>query len=215
MVETQGRGTLHLHILIWLDNCPTNSTALTKLLDSPDGDIFRERIVSNADSIVRNDLPIALDEHGCSSCGATFQELVGLPIPDEARKEPLSSTRETRSRGKATEPALVQCRRCSTQFSSQHLIRNALLKARPAHWPVWQHSMSKHEVEEQANRESACRNTKRHAVNVVCDRESVQDSFCSEDSIRDNDMLITGLLYQANHRQMPLCKADDDFEMTL
>ncbi|GMF13142.1 unnamed protein product [Phytophthora lilii] len=54
--------------------------------------------------------------------------------------------------------------------------------------------MSKHEVEEQSNRESVCRNTKRHAVNVVCDRESVQDSFCSEDSIRDNDMLITDLL---------------------
>ncbi|GMF12526.1 unnamed protein product [Phytophthora lilii] len=151
-----------------------------KLLDS-DGDTFRERVVSYADSIVRNDLPIALDEHGCSSCGATFQELVGLPIPDEARKEPLSTlstsfgTHFSRRGQRIGRCGSIQC-------------QSMKLKSRPIGRVL----------------------TKPHAVNEVCDRESVQDSFCSEDSIRDNDMLITDLLDQANHRQIPLCKADDD-----
>ncbi|KAG6960170.1 hypothetical protein JG687_00008373 [Phytophthora cactorum] len=48
MVETQGRGTLHIHLLIWLNNCPLNSTAVERLLDSTDGNRFREQVASYA-----------------------------------------------------------------------------------------------------------------------------------------------------------------------
>jgi hypothetical protein len=87
MVETQGRGTLHLHILIWLNHCPPNSTAIERVLQGPDGDKFRERVISYTRSIVSNDLPIPVEAARCSRCSAPFSKFVGLPIPDGARQD--------------------------------------------------------------------------------------------------------------------------------
>ncbi|ETM99754.1 hypothetical protein PPTG_18505 [Phytophthora nicotianae INRA-310] len=61
MVETQGRGTLHIHFLVWLTRCPPNSAAIDSILKSEDGDRFCASVASYADSIVRNELPIRLD----------------------------------------------------------------------------------------------------------------------------------------------------------
>ncbi|KUF86403.1 hypothetical protein AM588_10001138 [Phytophthora nicotianae] len=210
MVESQGRGTLHIHLLIWLNHCPPNSTAVMKILGSPQGNVFRERVASYADSIVQNDLPISLDNYNCSSCGASHERLIGLQIPEQARKDPTGRSTKNRSRYRPAEPALVACGRCGAQFSSQHLIRNALLKARPECWPIWRQPLSPNEIEQQAVAESVCRSTKKKAVDIICDRESVHASYCCDLSIREREKLTADLLHQANHRQMPLCKADDD-----
>jgi len=66
MVETQGRGTLHIHLLVWLNNCPPNSASVERLMKSCEGSVFRDRVASYAKSIVRNDLPIAFDACQCS-----------------------------------------------------------------------------------------------------------------------------------------------------
>ncbi|OWZ14868.1 LOW QUALITY PROTEIN: hypothetical protein PHMEG_00011579 [Phytophthora megakarya] len=104
-------------------------------------------------------------------------------------------------------PVLAERSCCGVKFSSQHVIRNALLKARPTFWPPWECHLSAHEIEDLARLEIKCRNSKQHAVNKVCDRKSVHASFCSETSNRDG---TSELFEQANHRQMALCKADDD-----
>jgi hypothetical protein len=113
MVETQGRGTLHLHILIWLNHCPPNSTAIERVLQGPDGDNFRERVISYTRSIVSNDLPIPVEASRCSRCSASFSKFVGLPIPDSARQYPITKKMCAHNRVKPTEPALIECSVCS------------------------------------------------------------------------------------------------------
>ncbi|GMF09583.1 unnamed protein product [Phytophthora lilii] len=107
MVENQGRGTLHIQLPIWLNHCPPNSAVIMKIVDSPEGKEFRERVASYADSIVRNDLPISLVNYNCSSCGACFQHLIELPIPELARKDPTGRYSKARSRCRPAEPVLV------------------------------------------------------------------------------------------------------------
>jgi Helitron helicase-like domain at N-terminus len=53
LVETQGRGTLHLHLLIWLDSVPT-ADEIEELLKNPE---FRERIVAFIRANIRLYLP--------------------------------------------------------------------------------------------------------------------------------------------------------------
>ena len=53
MVESQGRGTLHLHTLLWLINAPT-SDEMTKLLENS---TFREKVASFIHANLRAYLP--------------------------------------------------------------------------------------------------------------------------------------------------------------
>ncbi|GMF31933.1 unnamed protein product [Phytophthora lilii] len=87
-------------------------------------------------NIVSNDLPIAVEECGCSQCGASFSNFVSVPIPDTARKDPAKASQGSHKRSKVREPVLIQCRLCHFQFSLQHLLRNALLHCRPQQWPL-------------------------------------------------------------------------------
>jgi predicted nucleic acid binding AN1-type Zn finger protein len=170
MVETQGRGTLHIHMLIWLKKCPPNSTAIEQLLNSPSGTLFQDRVASNTQSVVSNNLPIGVEKCGCSQCGAPFSELVGLRIPDSARKDPISKTRASRTRRKVREPALIQCTSCQFRFSSQHLLRSALLRCYPNQWPPRKRLLSRQEVKNQAAVELSSRGTMKEAVDIIDDR---------------------------------------------
>ncbi|KAG8940013.1 hypothetical protein FRC03_005839 [Tulasnella sp. 419] len=58
VVEAQGRGTLHLHMLVWLDNAPTPDELLN-LLKSED---FRARIVQYIKSSVRTNVDTLCSE---------------------------------------------------------------------------------------------------------------------------------------------------------
>ncbi|KAG6941518.1 hypothetical protein JG688_00018628 [Phytophthora aleatoria] len=137
MVETQGRGTLHIHLLIWLNNCPLNSTVVERLLDSTDGNRFREQVASYARIIATNNLPIAINKCGCSECVAPFSDIVELPIPDSARKDPVCDTGGKRARVKPTEPALLQCSSALIRFrqaagqTGTKYYRNKKQKSRP------------------------------------------------------------------------------------
>jgi hypothetical protein len=88
MVETQGRGTLHIHFLIWLSDCPANSAAVEEKLKSSDAGRFTKSVESYVRTIVTNTLPLNLSRHRCSRCGASFSHVVALPIPESARKDP-------------------------------------------------------------------------------------------------------------------------------
>ncbi|KAG6945228.1 hypothetical protein JG688_00016673 [Phytophthora aleatoria] len=180
MVETQGRGTLHIHFLIWLNNCPTYTTAVERILSLTEGKSFRDLVTSFADSIVTNELPIPIEDCGCSSCGASFSNYVGLALPDSARKDPCPVKRRARFRCTPSEPFLVECCQCKMQFSSQHLLRNALLKFRPTVWPNWKRPLSISETEGMASIKAICRNTHKEAVDIVNERESIYSSFRSD-----------------------------------
>ncbi|OWZ05712.1 hypothetical protein PHMEG_00022143 [Phytophthora megakarya] len=210
MVETQGRGTLHIHFLIWLNKCPSNSTSVENILRSPEGDIFGDSVASYAESIVQNELPITLNGYSCSNCGASFSKLKGIPIPDAARMDPYTVTRTARFCSNAAEFFLIECSVCSMQCSAQHLIRGALLKSRPTHWPLWEHPLTAREIEKQVAIESICRDTNAHAIRTICERELINLSYCKEELLHENATLTAKLLQQINLRQLPLGNSDDD-----
>ncbi|KAJ3574918.1 hypothetical protein NP233_g1427 [Leucocoprinus birnbaumii] len=51
-IESQGRGTLHLHILLWLEECPTQQL-MSKALEYP---AFRERVKDYISSVIHADI---------------------------------------------------------------------------------------------------------------------------------------------------------------
>ncbi|KZO96691.1 hypothetical protein CALVIDRAFT_481063, partial [Calocera viscosa TUFC12733] len=53
MVEAQGRGTLHCHMLVWISNNPSPKT-LRELLN---GDDFKERMLTWLERIIKTELP--------------------------------------------------------------------------------------------------------------------------------------------------------------
>ncbi|KAG6948206.1 hypothetical protein JG687_00015629 [Phytophthora cactorum] len=124
MVETQGRGTLHGHFLIWLCRCPPNAESFEKQV-ATDSEIFLNEVAQYADST--NQLPIPLDSGNCVNCGKTFATLVSLPIPVKARENIVGRFVGRRVPPHIRELLLVSCCRCNAQFSSQHALRRLLL----------------------------------------------------------------------------------------
>jgi hypothetical protein len=129
MVETQGGGTLHAHFLVWLVDAPPNSDAFDRAV-AEYGDHYYQDIAAFTDSIVTTDLPLKVPDSSCQFCWHSFTDLQELPIPPEAHNNP--NKERGRIRG---EPVLVRCPGCSTEMSSQHVLRRMLLQHRPPSWP--------------------------------------------------------------------------------
>jgi hypothetical protein len=201
---------LHVHFLIWLNGCPANSTAVERILSSSKGPEFQQRVAAFAERIVTTNLPIGEDQIECSSCGAKFSALIGLPISAKTRKDPLAGIRSSHSRLTVSEPALIQCSICEAKFSSQHLLRSTLLKLRPNYWPPQERALTSAEIEEQATNEAICRDTKRQAMEIIIERETSYSSFSGTDIAMDRGAQEAGLLKQANSTQMAYCKMDQD-----
>jgi hypothetical protein len=124
MVETQGRGTLHIYFLIWLASAqPT----LSNMRLATDHDAFTAGVAAFADSIVTTSIPLSIDETRCASCGTTAI-MTPLPIPRSARKE-----RRKKRTQLLSEPLLVKCSSCGQECSSQHVMRQLLIQNRPPH----------------------------------------------------------------------------------
>lgn len=148
-----------------------------------------------------------MDQCGCSKCGAPFSDLAELPIPDSARYDLIPAKRATHTRTKPIEPALIICRVCGFQFSSQRLLRSVLLNFRPERWPVWEHALPSNEVEEQVIKELICRDTMKEAVDTIDNRQICRASLRSE---HEYGGFASELLHQQGCAQMTLCKSDDD-----
>lgn len=126
MVETQGRGTLHLHLILWLYGSPRTTTEFEwRRTDDPQ---YETSIMDYAESVVTNTLPIDVLQHPCSSCGHQGPCHIELPIPHTAYQSPF---RRNRHGFVPAEPLLAKCQSCNIGVSSQHLIRQALLKSHP------------------------------------------------------------------------------------
>jgi hypothetical protein len=88
MVVTQGRGTLHIHFLIWLLDTPSSIHDLEKAVNGPNGNSFRSTTEAYVQSIVSNELPLPVREFSCTNCGAPFSKLMGLAISPQSRRNP-------------------------------------------------------------------------------------------------------------------------------
>ncbi|KAG6941343.1 hypothetical protein JG688_00018718 [Phytophthora aleatoria] len=154
MVETQGRGTLHDHFLIWLCRCPPNAESFEKQV-ATDGEIFLNEVAQYADST--NQLPIPLDSGNCANCGETFATLVPLPIPVKARENIVGRFVGRRVPPHIRELLLVSCCRCNAQLSSQHALRRLLLMNWPVAWPPAMIHHTQRDIIDQAIREAESR----------------------------------------------------------
>ncbi|KAF1788709.1 hypothetical protein GQ600_21047 [Phytophthora cactorum] len=110
-----------------------------------------------------------------------------------------------RARLTVTEPVLIQCGVCKTEFSSQHILRRALLTLRPNYWSLWERPLTSAEIDEQAASEVICRDTKRQAVNIINERETLHTSFSGTDMAIECGAETADLLHQSNSIQMKYC----------
>lgn len=115
MVETQGRGTLHIHFLVWIFNVPRNATEFKDKLCT-EGQHFKDRIAVYVDSIVTNELPLPLEQSKCANCGAQ-QMIQPLPLLPSARQR---DRRRAAQRCDKLEPLLIECGVCGQRCSAQH-----------------------------------------------------------------------------------------------
>ena len=69
MVETQGRGTLHMHALIWIRGSPkTSSEYIAKCSDAKNGESYRGELLKYVDSVIQSDTMLSMDELECPKC---------------------------------------------------------------------------------------------------------------------------------------------------
>jgi hypothetical protein len=215
MVETQGRGTLHIHFIIWLSDSPSCTMELEEVLASSDGPKFKESVVAYVDSIVSNKLPLPVETYKYSSCGSSYSELCDLKIEPRAKQNPRSKPFSSKAHRRVSEPALVHCKTCKTAFSSQHILRSVLLQARPVHWPPWKRQLKACEIDRVVSAEAGCRDSIEQATKIVHERENVQlalrmeaTSFCRRyGTMATPDMQQ---LNEANAPRMVCCSSEDD-----
>ena len=134
-VETQGDGTLHLHMLVWL----YESSGLQPLTPSPSSDIdARHEVPEDAvpvaagsedvvaehlafiDSLSSMSVPLRATDAPCPHCDHAPVELVAAEAP--------SSAYQSARRGTAP-PTLSHCQQCGTGFGGDALIRASLCRA--------------------------------------------------------------------------------------
>lgn len=74
-VEAQGRGTLHCHMLVWLEGGLDPNALKKRLLEHPEGE-FQQRLIEYLDSVIDTELPMNLNNdetttspHPCQTRG--------------------------------------------------------------------------------------------------------------------------------------------------
>lgn len=164
MVETQGSGTLHAHFLVWLSAAPPNSPAYKTALEER-GDSFLSDIAQFTDSIVTTDFPIDVSSGVCRFCGESYINLKPLDIPSRSRMQRASEEVEYR------EPALLECQKCRMKVSSQHVLRQLLLRNRPPVWPPLMRELSGDELQERVVSEANAKDGLAQARTSIYNRE--------------------------------------------
>ena len=86
MVETQGRGTLHMHLILWLYGAPRTTTECQQRKDN--NVEYETMLLDYADSVVTNTLPVDVVGQSCASCGNSGPSFEQLPIPASAKQTP-------------------------------------------------------------------------------------------------------------------------------
>jgi hypothetical protein len=199
MVETQGRGTLHIHFLIWLHGAPINSQDFEDKVEAH-GDAYERGLEAFTGSIVTNELPLSTDGARCRKCKA-IGGYVPLPIPPRARRQ-----RHQRSMEAHVEPLLVECGSCGLKSSAQHLIRQLLLQHRPPHWPPPLDPMDEDETKRRVFKESQARSSSVEASRLVREREIFQASLEASEA----DRIARWLLEMDDAPQLPYRRVGDD-----
>ncbi|RHZ08481.1 hypothetical protein DYB37_009047 [Aphanomyces astaci] len=148
MVETQGRGTLHLHLLAWVYGAPRSTSEFEARLHADPN--YEKMVLKYSEGIVSNALPLDMLQTTCKSCEHVDPKYDALDPPSTAFEKP------RRSEGAVPkEPIMAKCGHCNAMVSSQHLVRQALLHSRPTVWPVELPKLSQPAIEKYLDAEAA------------------------------------------------------------
>ncbi|RLN75029.1 hypothetical protein DYB28_007079 [Aphanomyces astaci] len=148
MVETQGRGTLHLHLLAWVYGAPRSTSEFEARYQADPN--YEAMVLKYSEGIVSNSLPIDLLQTSCKACEHLDTKYEALDPPLTAFEKP------RRSEGVLPkEPIMAKCGHCNTMVSSQHLVRQALLHSRPKVWPVDLPKLSQPAIDKYLDEEAA------------------------------------------------------------
>lgn len=123
-VEAQGRGTLHLHIVLWLHGAPTSDQMKECLLNEQ----FREKVKSFITSNIRADLH---DVPGPSVLSIPRERCVAFSRPIDPR---LPQYEENRDNAEKQLARMVQVHQCSQ--GCMKLIRGRFMCKRKAPFPL-------------------------------------------------------------------------------
>ncbi|ETV64102.1 hypothetical protein H257_18963 [Aphanomyces astaci] len=148
MVETQGRGTLHLHLLAWVYSAPRSTSEFEARLQADLN--YEAMVLKYSEGIVSNSLSIDLLQTPCKACEHVDTKYEALDPPLTAFEKP------RRSEGVLPkEPIMAKCGHCNTMVSSQHLVRQALFHSRPTVWPVELPKLSHSAIDKYLNEEAS------------------------------------------------------------
>jgi len=89
VVETQGRGSLHAHNLVWVRGMPPTVEQITEALHSDPA--FCKRFLTWADSVSSAVLPLSDEAVACPVCSS---EVVARDVPMAAQRKQATSARE-------------------------------------------------------------------------------------------------------------------------
>ena len=110
-IETQGKGTLHVHLVAFLAGFPrTIESMVNKALKN---DEFQERLLSFFDSSVFATTAVDCEKMQCPKC-TSYCTISAIDISKEAYKLQL---------GKVRPPPTSQCSFCGTKYGDSELIR--------------------------------------------------------------------------------------------
>lgn len=98
IVETQGRGALNIHFLIWIFGAPINTQDFEEKNARSEND-FKKRMEAYTESIVTNSVPLPVEEYQCISCN-TVGTISSLPIPPAIHKQDRKSSNSTKKGSK-------------------------------------------------------------------------------------------------------------------
>ena len=220
LTESQSSGALHCHILIWLIGFPKTIQQTTELLqDKEMGHVFKQRLCDFSDSISTTTLPIPVNVSSCTNCGQESPAFEPIAIPLSAQKTPFRKNNIV-----PTEPALHQCSKCNAGASSQHLIRRALLAARPKVWPPPLEPLTAEELAKRIAIEQRARAGHTNVEELVSDRENLYMQYRSflevtDGKFQDDDELQFDLrLHEIEDHDAALrgyVKPEDDKFLTL
>lgn len=105
-------GSLHSHMLIWVDGMPKTLEEYSRFRAS---DRFQRRLQTYVDSILRASFPISVSD--CPCCGE--QAIEPVDVSQLAFKKP---------RKGSTCPATTRCCSCNATYGSDELVRKSLTK---------------------------------------------------------------------------------------
>ena len=118
-------------MIVWLYGAPkTTGEFEERVRANPE---YESDILQYCESVVTNTLPIEVADVPCFHCKDPESRFLPLDILPSAHLNQFKLHKDGRT---PKEPFLAQCNTCNIKVSSQHLMRRALLQARPPLWPL-------------------------------------------------------------------------------